>query len=176
MELEGEHQEEIEAAMVAAKEYMSKTLPYDAVDILLKVKGFVSSRSRLGGDVYLQLALAHEAVGQRDEARSIYKLLKRSPFSEISSKAKQLLAGFAAMEHLKVDDETARRGYRVTEFTLPDMVQYTGKRYETSLGVEPKSSLDKKRDLEAPESTRIVLLLLIVVPALLVLVLMQSSR
>ncbi|KAI0558338.1 hypothetical protein FGB62_216g032 [Gracilaria domingensis] len=131
MKKEEEHREQLEQALEQSEKLMKKTLPYEAINCLEQVTQFTSDRSRLGGKLYLSLAFAYEAVGRREDARQIYARLRSNPFAEISSKAKQLVLGFEAMQQLGVDDETQKTGYRVMRFSLPDMNAQVEKRYET---------------------------------------------
>lgn len=131
MKKENEHREEIEGSLNEAAILMKKSLPYEAINTLEPVTEFTSDRSRLGGKVLLSMALAYEAVGRREDAKKTYIRLRRNPFTEISSKAKQLLQGFEAMEQLGIEDETQKTGYRVMRFSLPDVNAGVEKRYET---------------------------------------------
>ena len=134
MEKEEEHREEIEEALRKSDDLVRRNLPYEAIVELENVSGFTNVRSRLGGKVYLSLAFAYETVGRRTDAREVYRKLRSSSYTEISSKAKQLLQGFEAMEQLKISDDTRERGYRVTNFRLPDVNYMSEKRYETAVG------------------------------------------
>lgn len=170
-ELEEEHREEIEAALAKAEEFVTRSRPYEAIKVLQPVVEYVSEYSRLGGSVFLSLALAYDSVGKRDDAKDLYGRLRRNPFPEIARKAKQLLQGFEAMDLLKVDDETSRRGLRVTEFRLPDVSTGTERRYETALdgGSSKSESIDMR--------TSLLLLALIAGPiAFVLLVLGPGSR
>lgn len=146
---EEEHRQEIEAALENAERLSSRSQPYEAICTLEGVLDFISDRSRLGGTVYLSLALAYDSVGRREDAREIYAKLRRSAFPEISGKAKQLLQGFEAMDMLKVSDEAKGRGFRVTKFTLPDVSEQIERRYETAVGLstEPSEKLDTTTNL-----------------------------
>lgn len=135
-ELEEKHREEIEEALQKSAELMRRSQPYEAIKTLNAVREFTSENSRVGGQVFLALALGYEAVGKREEAQELYSRLRRSPFPEVSGKAKQLLQGFEAMDMLKINDETSQRGFRVTDFRLPDVSSSIEKRYETALGSE----------------------------------------
>lgn len=158
MAKEEAHVAEISDALVTADRAMRGAFPSDAVRALEPVREFVSTNSQRGGDVYLALALAYEATGQRNAAIDVYKKLRASPFQIIARKARQLLAGFEAMETLKVEDVDAGTGgqLRVGKFKLPDVAQYTDKRYETSVYIPkkkgeeenaaPKSTVDSVRD------------------------------
>eukprot|EP00177_Eucheuma_denticulatum_P004228 GFKZ01007665.1.p1 GENE.GFKZ01007665.1~~GFKZ01007665.1.p1 ORF type:complete len:364 (+),score=49.42 GFKZ01007665.1:122-1213(+) len=133
-EREERHREEIEKALKDSEQQAARSQPYQAISTLEAVRDYVSDRSRLGGSLYLALALQYDSVGRRDEARAIYAELRRNPFPEISSKAKQLVQGFEAMDMLRVEDETRTRGFRVTKFQLPDMSSQIDRRYETAVG------------------------------------------
>lgn len=157
--LEEEHREEIEAALEKAEEEIRRSSAYDAIKTLETVEEFVSDKSRLGGKVYLALALANDTVGNRDYARDLYTRLRRNAFVEVSSKAKQLLQGFAAMDMLKVEDDTRTGGSRVTKLSLPDVSQGIEGRYETAV-------LSDKTEVSTPidSKTSWLLFLLIVGP------------
>lgn len=138
------HADDISRAVAAAQRHMKNSSPADAVRELQAVVQYVSPRSQRGGDVYLNLALAHEDLGQRHDAREIYMQLKSSPFQIISRKAKNLLVGFDAMDSLRMGEETVMSGeVRVGKFTLPDVAAMTDKRYETVL-VPDSSKLASK--------------------------------
>lgn len=146
---EEEHRQEIEAALENANRLSSRSQPYEAIRTLEGVLDYISDRSRLGGTVYLSLALAYDSVGRREDAREIYAKLRRSAFPEICGKAKQLLQGFEAMDMLKISDEAKDRGFRVTKYTLPDVSEQLERRYETAVGVstEPSEKLDMRTNI-----------------------------
>lgn len=170
--LEQEHHEEIEGALERAAEHMRRSCPYDAIKTLQAVEEFVSDSSRLGGKVFLGLALAYDTVGKRDEARDLYTRLRRNPFPEVSGKAKQLLHGFEAMDMLKIKDDTKTGGFRVTSFNLPDVSAGIEDRYETAV-LTDKSQISTPIDA----ATSWLLFLLIVGPiAFVFLVLAPISR
>lgn len=160
VEREERYREEVEQALAMAAEQTARSLPYQAVRTLERVRGHVSARSRLGGSVYLALGLAYDSVGKRDEAREIYATLRRNPFSEVSGKAKQLLQGFEAMEMLKVDDETRWSGFKVTDFRLPDISAGIERRYETVIKPSSAQSSSQRLDLR----TNLLLFALILAP------------
>lgn len=171
IEREEEHRAEIEDALAKADTYIKRSRPFQAIKVLETVVKYVSERSRLGGSVFLSLALAHDSVGNRKEAKDLYRRLRRNPFPEIAGKAKQLLRGFEAMDQLKVDDETSRKGLRVTDFQLPDVGAGIERRYETVLsgGSSKSESIDT--------STSLLLLALLAGPvAFVLLVLGPASR
>lgn len=164
-EREERHREEIEQALIDAAEQTAGLQPYQAIRTLENVRSYVSDCSRLGGNVYLSLGLAYDSVGKRDEAREIYATLRRNPFPDIGTKAKQLLQGFEAMDMLKVDDETRRRGFKVVDFRLPDISAGVEKRYETA--IKPSTLQSSPQRLDA--GTNLLLLFLILAPIVFVL-------
>lgn len=130
LQTEQTHSAEITAALTAAENHLNKSRPQTAITELEAVAPYVSDRSRRGGSVLLTLALGYEATGQRASAKALYERLKRSPYPEISSKAKQLLAGFAAMATLRIEDDSS--DLRGPDFRLPDL-NTMDKRYETAV-------------------------------------------
>lgn len=136
--LEEEHASEIEEALKLSDEYLRGTEVSKAIDVLESVRAYVSESSRRGGDVLLNLALAYESFGRREAAKELYISLKKSPFADISSKARQLLQGFADMQTLRMndggDESGAGQGLRVMQFRLPDVAALaTDRRYETAI-------------------------------------------
>uniref|UniRef100_A0A7S0RES3 Uncharacterized protein n=1 Tax=Pyramimonas obovata TaxID=1411642 RepID=A0A7S0RES3_9CHLO len=69
-------------------------------------------KSRLGGEAKLQRALCMDSLGRSAEAKEEYQSIRRHPFSDISKRAAQMLAGFEAAEFLKADqfDFRTQRG------------------------------------------------------------------
>lgn len=173
VEKEEEHLEEIQVALAESEKLMKRNLPYEAITALEKITDFTSERSCVGGNVFLSLAFAYEAVGQRNNARDIYLKLRRSPFTDVSTKAKQLLQGFTAMEKLGVQDETESKGFRVTKFSLPDMNDITDKRYETAV---IGSDTNEGSAEEISGKTNLMLLVVMLGPALILLALIASRR
>jgi hypothetical protein len=167
MEREKKHEPEIAAALAQAEKCMTRALPYDAVRQLEAVQEYVSPRSQRGGDVYMNLALAYEATGQRELARTVYLKLKGSPFQHISRQAKRLLSGFDAMEKLRLKDDVHEDGLRVTSFTLPDVAAYTDKRYETAVFIP--ANLTKKQGDEKSANAQDHSVLAVVVVSLIAL-------
>lgn len=168
MALEDAHAGEIEAALERANRCMRGAFQNEAVAALEEVTEWVSPMSARGGRVYLAMALAYEGCGRREKARATYEVLKRSAFPDISAKARQLLAGFEAIEFLKVGGG-GDEGIKVADFNLPDVARFSEKRYETAV-YTPK---EKKSSGESTNKSRdavvgvLVLLSLIAVPVLL---------
>lgn len=172
LEQEEEHREEIETALAEGESFMNRSRPQQAIKALEPVVQYVSERSRLGGSVFLSLALAYDSVGDREQAKELYRRLRRNPFPEISGKAKQLLQGFEAMDQLKVEDPTSQRGLRVTKFRLPDVSTGVERRYETAVGGGEASKTEA-----IDTGTSLLLLALIAGPiAFVLLVLGPASR
>lgn len=177
---ETEHREEIEEALESAESLMRKAQPYQAIDALESVSSYVSPRSRLGGRLLLSLALAYEAVGRREDARKEYSRIRNNPFPEISTNARRLQQGLAAMTQLGVDDETSSRGFRVGNFVLPDLNDVSEKRYETVIIPSSKrretndgeksedGDWDGSSDTSVDASTNWVLLAVILLPVVMV--------
>lgn len=140
LEREEEHREEIETALAKGEGFIRMSRPQQAIKALEPVVEYICDRSRLGGAVFLSLALAHDSLGEREKAKELYQRLRRNPFPEISGKAKQLLQGFDAMNKLKIEDETSRQGLRVTKFRVPDVSVGEERRYETAVGAGPTKS------------------------------------
>ncbi|BDA43302.1 hypothetical protein COCOBI_04-3140 [Coccomyxa sp. Obi] len=63
--------------------------------------GFVSFRTRIGGEATLQKAICLDSLRRADEAMSLYKQLQRHSAPGVAKKAKQMLFGFTSMDYLK---------------------------------------------------------------------------
>lgn len=190
---EEEHKSEIDTALSLSETYMRNADAVSASRELEKVTEFVSgpAASRVGGNVWLALALAYEACARRSAAKQIYKELKGNPYDEIARKAKQLLQGFSDMESLgfrnaeeeiNSDDvilngnsaNTTSTGMKVMDFKVPDLNFASDKRYETVVIPSSVSSTPEKVGL----GVNIALLALVVSPALLIciLILLRQSQ
>ena len=53
------------------------------ISALEKVTQYCSTRSEVGGNVFLNLAMLYEAEGRADQALSLYKTLTKSSFEKI---------------------------------------------------------------------------------------------
>lgn len=98
---EKEHAEEIEQALGIAGVAMQRGIYSTAVSALEKISKYCSSNSKVGGKVFLELAMAYEAVGRTDEAITVYTTLSRSRIEEIKINAKRLLYGIEAMQFMQ---------------------------------------------------------------------------
>jgi len=108
---EKDNAEEIEEALAIAQRGMQRGIYNVAVSALEKVTKYCSTNSKVGGKVFLELAMAYEAVGKTEEARSIYSALCDSRNEEVQSNAKRLIVGIEAMQFMRdeVKDENFSR-------------------------------------------------------------------
>lgn len=176
-ETEKAHEDEINSALQKAQQYMLRGDAPLAAKTLEDVTQWVSSPrgSRLGGRVWLALALAFEAIGRRDRAKSIYAELRKNPYDEFALKAKQLRQGFSDMQSLRVDFDEQQSGARgsaprVIDFSLPDLNVATDKRYETVVFSKGAGS-NKERSGQVGLGLNIALLALFASPVLLLVIL-----
>ncbi|GAB0496545.1 hypothetical protein MMPV_007858 [Pyropia vietnamensis] len=93
----------IAAAMASAAASSARSRYAEAVSTLSEVaESYCSPRTAVGGGVWLQLALACEAAGERDRAEGIYRTLRsRCVDAGVKRRAKELLFGFEAEVALK---------------------------------------------------------------------------
>lgn len=101
VESEKEHAAEIDEALKIATYAMQRGVYSNAVSVLEKVTKYCSSNSKVGGKVFLELAMAYEAVGRTKEAITVYTTLSRSRTEEVKSNAKRLLYGIEAMQFMQ---------------------------------------------------------------------------
>lgn len=92
---------EIEAALSIGQRAMERGMYGTAVSALEKVTKWCSTNSQLGGKVFLELAMAYEAVGRTQEAIRVYGTLSKSKIEEIKFNAKRLLYGIEAMQFMR---------------------------------------------------------------------------
>ena len=98
---EKEHSAEIDEALNIAALAMRRGMYSTAVSALEKVTKWCSTNSKIGGKVFLELAMAYEAVGRTQEAISVYSTLSKSRMEDIKYNAKRLLYGLEAMEFMQ---------------------------------------------------------------------------
>jgi tetratricopeptide (TPR) repeat protein len=98
---EKEHAAEIEEALGLGQLAMQRGRYSTAVSALEKVTMYCSSNSKVGGKVFLELAMAYEAVGRTREAITVYTTLSKCRIEEIKYNAKRLLYGIEAMEFMR---------------------------------------------------------------------------
>ena len=92
---------EIEEALKIGSIAMQRGMYSTAVSALEKVTKYCSTNSKVGGKVFLELAMAYEAVGRIDEAITVYSTLSKCRIEEIKYNAKKLLYGIEAMQFMR---------------------------------------------------------------------------
>jgi len=98
---EKDHAAEIDDALALGQRAMERGMYGTAVSALEKVTKYCSSNSKVGGKVFLELAMAYEAVGRTNEAITVYTKLTTCRIEEIKFNAKRLLYGIEAMEFMR---------------------------------------------------------------------------
>ncbi|KAL3769676.1 hypothetical protein ACHAW5_010257 [Stephanodiscus triporus] len=98
---EKDHVDVIEEALALAGRAMQRGSYGAGVSALEKVTRYCSTRSKLGGKVFLELAMAYEAEGRTDQAIGLYAALTKSPIEEVKSNADKLLYGLEAMNFMR---------------------------------------------------------------------------
>lgn len=98
---EKDHAAEIEEALGIGQRAMERGVYDTAVSALEKVTKWCSTNSEVGGKVFLELAMAYEAVGRSKEAIRVYQTLSQSRIEEIKFNAKRLLYGIEAMNFMR---------------------------------------------------------------------------
>jgi tetratricopeptide (TPR) repeat protein len=112
---EKEHAAEIEEALRIGQLAMQRGIYATAVSALEKVTKWCSTNSKVGSKVYLELAMAYEAVGRTKEAYQVYKTLSECRMEDVKYNAKRLLYGMEAMEIMRdVSSEFSRKKTRST--------------------------------------------------------------
>lgn len=104
---ETDHAAEIDEAVKIAKLAMERGIYSTAVSALEKVTQWCSSNSKVGSTVFLELAMAYEAVGRTDEASQVYNKLSTCRIDEVKSNAKRLLYGLESFEFMKSEAQLA---------------------------------------------------------------------
>lgn len=98
---EKDHADEIEEALAIGQRAMQRGVYGAAVSALEKVTKWCSTNSKVGGQVFLELAMAYEAVGRTSEAIQVYTALSKSRMEDIKYNAKRLLLGIEAMQFMR---------------------------------------------------------------------------
>jgi tetratricopeptide (TPR) repeat protein len=98
---EKEYAAEIDEALNIASLAMQRGIYSTAVSALEKVTKWCSSNSKVGGKVFLELAMAYEAAGRTNEAITVYKTLSTCRMEDIKFNAKRLLYSLEAMEFMQ---------------------------------------------------------------------------
>jgi len=98
---EKDHAAEIAEALELAQRAMQRGIYGTATSSLEKVTQYCSTNSEVGGQVFLELAMAYEAVGRSGEAIQIYTTLSTCRMETIKFNAKRLLYGIEAMQFMR---------------------------------------------------------------------------
>jgi len=107
IELERAHKDEIDAALVEARQLMRYGAAKAAVGELVKVQPYLAVTSPLGAETFLELGMAYVAASQPEEAKLIFNQLLRSPDKKFKKLARQMLFQEEAQSFLKVDETSA---------------------------------------------------------------------
>lgn len=112
---EKEHAAEIEEALQIGQLAMQRGVYATAVSALEKVTKWCSTNSKVGSKVFLELAMAYEAVGRSQEAYQVYQTLSKCRMEDVKYNAKRLLYGMEAMEIMRdVSSDFSRKKIRNT--------------------------------------------------------------
>lgn len=109
-----------------------------AVSALEKVTKYCSTNSKVGGQVFLELAMAYEASGRTEEAITVYTSLTKSRMENIKHDAKRLLYGIEAMNFMRNDakiDSFSRKAAASTFIDTTGLARFADNfddRYETA--------------------------------------------
>jgi hypothetical protein len=120
VESEKTNAKEIEDALKIAAYAMQRGVYTQAVTSLEKVTKFCSTNSKVGGKVFLELAMAYEAAGRTEEAITVYTTLTRSRTEEVSTNAKRLLYGIEAIKFMQENVGSAEFSRKQAKMTFID--------------------------------------------------------
>jgi hypothetical protein len=98
---EKEYAAQIEEALQIGQLAMQRGLYSTAVSTLEKVTKWCSTNSKVGSKVFLELAMAYEAVGRTQEANQVYQSLTNCRMEDVKSNARRLLYAMEAMEFMR---------------------------------------------------------------------------
>jgi hypothetical protein len=104
---ERNHAAEIDEALKIAGYAVQRGMYSSAVSTLEKVTRWCSTNSKVGGKVFLELAMAYEAEGRVPEAITVYSTLTTCRIEEIKANAKRLLYGIEAMQFMRNEAKSA---------------------------------------------------------------------
>ena len=154
---EKEHAAEIDEALSLGQRAMQRGVYATAVSALEKVTQWCSTNSKVGSKVYLELAMAYEAVGRTKEATTIYQTLTECRMEDVKYNAKKLLYGLEAMEVMKsVSSDFSRKKSRnafIDATGLDDFASNFDDVYQTAY-VDLDNSYYKKLTESVVRSTR----------------------
>lgn len=98
---EKDHADEIAEALEIGQRAMQRGVYTAAVSSLEKVTKYCSTNSKVGSQVFLELAMAYEAVGRTSEAIQVYQTLTTCRMEDVKFNAKRLLYGIEAMQFMR---------------------------------------------------------------------------
>ena len=141
----------IQKALETSRGFMMSGQYARAVSELEDVSMFCSSGTKLGGEAFLELAMAYEASGRVTSAVQVYTALVANGVGRIRTDAKRLLFGLEAMTVLKTTDlgtsnakENARSQFIDTN-VLNSLTEYGNKAYSQSyVNTDSDGSLYKR--------------------------------
>ena len=87
---------------------------------LEKVTKYCSTNSQVGGQVFLELGMAYEAVGRTDEAIQVYSSLTSSRMEDIKFNSMRLLTGIEAITFMRDDAKIASFSRKKSSQTFID--------------------------------------------------------
>lgn len=111
---------DIEEALILAGRAMQRGMYSTAVSALEKVTIHCSTNSKVGGKVFLELAMSYEAVGRTQEAVAVYETLSRCRIEEIKFNAKRLLYGLEAMQFMRDEVKSSEFSRKRAKNTFMD--------------------------------------------------------
>lgn len=117
---EKDNAEMIDEALRLASLAMQRGIYTTAVSALEKVTKFCSTNSKVGGKVFLELAMAYEASGRTEEAILVYSTLTKSRMEDIKYSARKLLYGIEAMNFMRNDAKVDSFSRKVATSTFID--------------------------------------------------------
>lgn len=169
VESEKIHEDEINDALKIAGLAMQRGIYSTAVSALEKVTKYCSTNSKVGGKVFLELAMAYEAVGRTKEAIAVYSTLSKSRIEKIKINAKRLLYGIEAMQFMQENvgsDAFSRKKASSTFIDTTGLANIASKfddRYETAyIDLSSKSNYYKRLTesvVRSPREARQILLM-----------------
>lgn len=168
VETEKNNEVEINEALHIASLAMQRGMYSTAVSALEKVTKYCSTNSEVGGKVFLELAMAYEAVGRTKEAIKVYSTLSHSRIEKIKINAKRLLYGIEAMQFMQENVNSVEYSRKRASSTFIDttgLANIASKfedRYETAyIDLSNKSNFYKRLTesvIRSPREARQVLL------------------
>lgn len=117
---EKDNAQEIEEALSLGQKAMQRGVYATAVSALEKVTKYCSTNSQVGGQVFLELGMAYEAVGRTDEAIQVYSSLTNSRMEDIKFNSMRLLTGIEAITFMRDDAKIASFSRKKSSQTFID--------------------------------------------------------